>query len=114
MGHIFLSLHSSSQNPLILAILMDLLNECFPKVLCRARDCLFEAIGRLTAWAQCHGEAELECRLCTAQVQAQKNALYGHLNVHPSYKWVQPNLDLNFAIFLLREKAYINWGKRLK
>lgn len=70
-----------------MAILMELLSECFPRVVCRSRDCLFEAIGRLIAWAECQNVAQLQCRLCTIQVLAQKNALYAHLNsAHPSYR----------------------------
>jgi hypothetical protein len=70
-------------------VLMDLLSECFPRVLCRARDCLFEAIGRLTALSECQGQTQIQCRLCSVKVLAQKGALYGHLNQHPSYRSVK-------------------------
>jgi hypothetical protein len=100
--HFLSRMPSMYNNFVISAVLMELLAECFPRILCRARDCLFEAIGRLTAWAECQGHAQLQCRLCPASVPAQKNALYSHLNAHPSYRSFVVNI-----IFYKNEFFYL-------
>nr|CAD2171050.1 unnamed protein product [Meloidogyne enterolobii] len=69
-----------------MGLLVEILTQCFPRVFCRARDILFDAIGRLTSLTESKQQAKISCLLCGQIVPTMKSCIYGHLSIHPSYK----------------------------
>uniref|UniRef100_A0A914MNS4 C2H2-type domain-containing protein n=1 Tax=Meloidogyne incognita TaxID=6306 RepID=A0A914MNS4_MELIC len=69
-----------------MGLLVEILTQCFPRVFCRARDILFDAIGRLTSLTESKQQTKISCLLCGQIVPTMKSCIYGHLSIHPSYK----------------------------
>ncbi|KAF7637411.1 C2H2-type domain-containing protein, partial [Meloidogyne graminicola] len=69
-----------------MGLLMEVLNQCFPRVICKARDILFEAIGRIITLTESKKQTKINCLLCGEIVPTIKSCIYGHLSIHPSYK----------------------------
>ncbi|KAL7077758.1 hypothetical protein ACQ4LE_003115 [Meloidogyne hapla] len=69
-----------------MGLLVEILTQCFPRVFCRARDILFDAIGQITALTESKQQTKINCRLCGQMIPILKSCIYGHLSVHPSYK----------------------------
>uniref|UniRef100_A0A914LLN7 C2H2-type domain-containing protein n=1 Tax=Meloidogyne incognita TaxID=6306 RepID=A0A914LLN7_MELIC len=69
-----------------MGLLVEILTQCFPRVFCRARDILFDAIGRLTSLTESKQQTKINCHLCGQIVPTLKSCIYGHLSIHPSYK----------------------------
>nr|CAD2185602.1 unnamed protein product [Meloidogyne enterolobii] len=69
-----------------MGLLVEILTQCFPRVFCRARDILFDAIGRLTSLTESKQQTKINCLLCGQIVPTMKSCIYGHLSIHPSYK----------------------------
>uniref|UniRef100_A0A914GWI9 C2H2-type domain-containing protein n=1 Tax=Globodera rostochiensis TaxID=31243 RepID=A0A914GWI9_GLORO len=82
-----------------MAQLMQLLTDCFPRVVCKAKDAMQDHFARLlTADSQRavysdnnnsaggDGTLSLRCRLCEADVPADRAMLHAHLNMHPAFR----------------------------
>ncbi|KAI3414027.1 hypothetical protein GPALN_011493 [Globodera pallida] len=80
-----------------MAQLMQLLTDCFPRVVCKAKDAMQDHFARLlTADSQraaysdnnnsAGGTLSLRCRLCEADLPADRAMLHAHLNMHPAFR----------------------------